>query len=391
MNITFLLGNGFDMNFGLKTSYKSFYNYLKKSKIRNKLIENILSDTECELWSDLELGLGNYLSNINTESEIEDFLNEKETVEDLLVDYLTLENDKFEITDEEAISKAFNQNVVNFHKRFNRKEKKHYEYILSNCEQLEYRFITYNYTDIIDTIISSVFNQFNTFSKHKYHGTLAREDILCNALHIHGTLDEGIVLALNDTSQINNEKLQNNLDLKRFMIKSQINEEDGNFLTDDALRIINNSLYICIFGMSIGDTDNMWWQAIIKWLLQDPDRRIVFFVKDNTEIAKSKAAKMKFNRDKRKILSQHSVELSNEDYERIESQVIVILNSDIFDLEGYQIKEPVNENNSFTNQLFDPSLLQEMNTSALSVVGKEIGKIDFSNTIKEIIDSKMPK
>lgn len=87
MNITFLLGNGFDINFGLKTSYKSFYNYLKKSKIRNKLIENILSDLECELWSDLELGLGNYLSNINAESEIEDFLNEKETVESLLVDY----------------------------------------------------------------------------------------------------------------------------------------------------------------------------------------------------------------------------------------------------------------------------------------------------------------
>ena len=71
MNITFLLGNGFDMNFGLKTGYKSFYNYLKKSKTRNKLINNILSNSECELWSDLELGLGNYLSNINTENEIE--------------------------------------------------------------------------------------------------------------------------------------------------------------------------------------------------------------------------------------------------------------------------------------------------------------------------------
>ena len=391
MNITFLLGNGFDMNFGLETSYKSFYNYLKKSKIRNKLIENILSDTECELWSDLELGLGNYLSNINTESEIEDFWDEKETVENLLVDYLTLENDKFEITDEKAIANTFNQNVVNFHKEFNRKEHDHYDEMITEFEFLKYQFITYNYTDIIDTIISSVLNQINPFSKHKYKSALVREDTLCNALHIHGTLDEGIVLALNDTSQINNDKLQDNDDLKRFMIKSQINEEDGNLLTDDALRIIENSLYICIFGMSIGDTDNMWWQAIINWLIQDEDRRIVFFVKDNTKIAKSKAAKMKFNRDKRKVLSQHSVELSNEDYEKIESQVIVILNSDIFDLEGYQIKKPIKENSGVPTKLFDSSLLQGINTTALSAASKEIQESIISNAIKGIVDSKMPK
>lgn len=386
MNITFLLGNGFDMNFGLRTSYKSFYNYLEKSKIRNKLINNILSDLKCELWSDLELGLGNYLSNINTESEIEDFLNEKETVERLLVDYLTSENEKFEITDEVTISKTFNQNVVNFYKGFNRKEKNHYENILNDCNQLKYQFITYNYTDIIDRIISSVSNQIDPFSKHTYKGNV-RQDILCSALHIHGTLDEGIVLALNDTSQINNDKLQNNTDLKRFMVKSQINEEDGNFLTEDALKIIENSTYICIFGMSIGDTDNMWWQVIIKWLLQNSNRRIVFFVKDDTEISKSKAAKMKYNRDKRKVLSQHSVELSDEDYVKIESQVIVVLNSAIFDLKGYKIKKLTKENNTVTKDYIDPSVLQKISIEAQNVIGKEKEILSVEKAINKIYNS----
>lgn len=386
MNITFLLGNGFDINFGLKTSYKSFYNYLKKSKIRNKLIENILSDLECELWSDLELGLGNYLSNINAESEIEDFLNEKETVESLLVDYLTLENDKFEITDEKAISKIFNQNVVNFYKGFNRKEKAHYENMLNDIDVLKYQFITYNYTGIIDKIISSVSNQIEPFSKHTYKGNV-RQDSLCNALHIHGTLDEGIILALNDTSQINNEKLQNNADLKRFMVKSQINKEDGNFLTDDALKIIEYSLYICIFGMSIGDTDNMWWQAIIKWLLQNSNRRIVFFVKDNTEIAKSKAAKMKYNRDKRKVLSQHSVELSDEDYEKIESQVIVILNSDIFNLNGYKIKKTAKGNSFDSVNALNSSILKSINEAQQAFIGNEKVIADASETYNRLYNS----
>ena len=378
MNITFLLGNGFDMNFGLKTSYKSFYNHLKKSKVRNRLINNILSNIDCELWSDLELGLGNYLSNINSETEIEDFLNEKEVVESLLVDYLVQEIDKFEIVDEKTISQIFNQNVINFHKDFNRKEKSHYVSVLADTKTLKYQFITYNYTDIIDQIISIVKNQSEPFSRRNYKGTVVK-DVLCDAIHVHGTLDEGIVLALNDTSQINNEKLQNDDNLKRFMIKSQINEEDGNFLTDDALKVIENSLYICIFGMSIGDTDNMWWQAIMKWLLQNSNRRIVFFVRDNTEISKSKAARLKFNRDKRKILSQHSVELSEEDYQKIESQVIVILNSDIFDFKGYRVKK-ITEND---DKYIDFSKIQEINRSTLSVLSKEKEILDASRAINK--------
>lgn len=32
MNVTFLLGNGFDLNLGLSTSYKDFYSYYTKKE-----------------------------------------------------------------------------------------------------------------------------------------------------------------------------------------------------------------------------------------------------------------------------------------------------------------------------------------------------------------------
>lgn len=61
MNITFLIGNGFDINIGLKTRYQNFYDYLKDSgnmkKLTSELNEKSNVDFDKVMWSDLELGL----------------------------------------------------------------------------------------------------------------------------------------------------------------------------------------------------------------------------------------------------------------------------------------------------------------------------------------------
>ena len=75
MEITFLLGNGFDIQCGLKTSYIDFYKYILKKKYSINLtkeidkelalkIDNIIyseiykSKDNIENWADLELQLG---------------------------------------------------------------------------------------------------------------------------------------------------------------------------------------------------------------------------------------------------------------------------------------------------------------------------------------------
>ena len=53
MNITFFIGNGFDINLGLNTKYSDFYPYfIEKSTITN-MIRAWLQEDEL-LWSDLE-------------------------------------------------------------------------------------------------------------------------------------------------------------------------------------------------------------------------------------------------------------------------------------------------------------------------------------------------
>ena len=69
MNITYIIGNGFDISKGFDTSYEAYYNYLESNKTKysgmDDIIESInkykekLGDID---WSDFEEGLLDYIS-----------------------------------------------------------------------------------------------------------------------------------------------------------------------------------------------------------------------------------------------------------------------------------------------------------------------------------------
>lgn len=45
--------------------------------------------------------------------------------------------------------------------------------------------------------------------------------------------------------------------------------------------IIEESIIICVFGMSIGKTDKLWWKYLCEWLWYDKKRRLILYVKAN--------------------------------------------------------------------------------------------------------------
>ena len=62
MNITFLIGNGFDRNLGLNTTYSDFVRVYKSSNAKNdrlKSFREYISENE-ELWSSAEVEMGRY-------------------------------------------------------------------------------------------------------------------------------------------------------------------------------------------------------------------------------------------------------------------------------------------------------------------------------------------
>lgn len=65
MNITFLIGNGFDRNLGLATTYSDFVKEYKKSVGKTDNLKNFRKHIEEneELWSAAELAIGVYTAN----------------------------------------------------------------------------------------------------------------------------------------------------------------------------------------------------------------------------------------------------------------------------------------------------------------------------------------
>ena len=87
MNITFLIGNGFDINLGLKTRYIDFYKYFSSresaedsvavKKFKKEITEYIKdkvhnTSEDCIDWRDLEVALGKWSKYLN-EDDVDDF------------------------------------------------------------------------------------------------------------------------------------------------------------------------------------------------------------------------------------------------------------------------------------------------------------------------------
>jgi hypothetical protein len=78
MDITFLVGNGFDIAAGIKTSYRDFYNWYCNQPSASPCIEHFKREIQDDVkkggenWSDFEIGLGKYTSRFDQET-VEEF------------------------------------------------------------------------------------------------------------------------------------------------------------------------------------------------------------------------------------------------------------------------------------------------------------------------------
>ena len=89
-------------------------------------------------------------------------------------------------------------------------------------------------------------------------------------------------MGVDNDSQISNEKMRNNPDVRTIFIKPKyldalqaqnVNQKSNR---DFALEILQGSNVICAFGTSIGATDTYWWKKIGEWLKSGNKKLIIF-------------------------------------------------------------------------------------------------------------------
>ena len=159
MNITFLIGNGFDRNLGLKTTYADFIKYYKNTKGATKILEkfrNYINDNE-ELWRNAEIALGKYTN----EFESGNGMAFSECHQDLcehLVEYLKKEEKRlsFDSSIEKVLS-AF-KNIINPESPFPTQERDIIRGIFNTFKSEDYNFdfICFNYTSTLDKCLEII-------------------------------------------------------------------------------------------------------------------------------------------------------------------------------------------------------------------------------------------
>lgn len=327
MKVVYLIGNGFDLNLGLKTSYSDFYTYYLNVKNNDAQIINLKrhlqndknKDGKYKYWSDLEIAMGEYTQEFSNKDDMEKVYND---LYDNLRDYIKnvelsgvqndYEKNKLQ-TDlarpEKYLRKVFIEEIRTYAKKW-------------KFQSSETYIISFNYTKTIETIFNYKFNM--NLGPSSYNNM---NNILFPIIHIHGTSNDPII-GLNDISQIGNKQLKNDIEVQDFLLKPKINEAVGHLNDKQALNHISQANLICLFGVSLGETDNLWWNAVGERLKSDC--RVIYFVYNPEEHPRpSELTKI---RRKYKDFLLSRTKLSLEEKQEVFNKIYIVHNSNMFNL-----------------------------------------------------------
>lgn len=207
-----IIGNGFDLNLGLKTSYKDFIqsdNFKTLVENKNSMAEYFNEKNELNNWVDIEKEITKYSIKVKDE----DLNIKKDFVEikSALTNYL-----------EKAQKEEIN------------KDSKAFKILEEEINSIDIIF-NFNYTDSIFRIAE-----------------ILKQDIEKKHWHIHGSIKEqDIIFGVEDNARIHNEHI---------FLKKAYNKNYGKY---SIKKMFNKENEIIIFGYSLGITDSSYFKNYI--------------------------------------------------------------------------------------------------------------------------------
>lgn len=276
MNVTILVGNGFDLNLNLKTQYMDFIKeYCESTEDDNSVIERFKKDIEkdCRTWANAELAFGRYTSNFKEcEKGAEEFCDCHDDFCEKLAIYLqkqeSLLNLKYEAKD---IAKIFGE-CISFSNLisglFETERNSIREDVAKYGGGIRYNFINFNYTNSLDSLIKETSKISHSLGERVLSNGRFNNDF-DKLYHVHGSTEYNMVLGVNDESQIQAPEIFEDLgeEYKNDLIKQYTNEMNGENIDSKCEKTLKESHFIYIYGMSIGETDALWWERIVELLV----------------------------------------------------------------------------------------------------------------------------
>lgn len=282
MNITFLIGNGFDRNLGLDTAYSDFVKYYKETEGKTDVLKdfrNHIKENE-ELWSAAEIEMGNYTGKFEV-GQGAAFSECHNDFCDYLAEYLKKQERRIDynyIADE--IERAFSE-LITVTKPFPKQERNVIDRAFAGhkSENTTYNFINYNYTRTLDECVSKLKSKTTVLGRYNNGATTFVHEIGL-VRHVHGTVNGQMVFGVHDRSQIAKPEIfqcEYGDIYESALIKKQANDSYQENTDAEIKLILDKSNIVYIYGMSIGETDKLWWERVCEWLGGDIHRHLLIY------------------------------------------------------------------------------------------------------------------
>lgn len=271
MNVLFVFGNGFDKAQGLATSYQEFYTDYQKLAPSSDLEAQLKRDIQdnYETWADLEEALGKYSAKF---TDVDSFREVLRILNSRLRNYLKKQSSSIDTL---GLSKQkLVKGIMYPEDWLEPKQKTDYSNFRTHfrTSDIHCDCVTLNYTDTFEV----VFDNHESFLGHLHqtNSPVYFKEII----HLHGTLDDMILVGVNDVSQIANEAFRSSEELREEFVKPEINAGCENMKNETFLDLIQTAHVVVLMGVSVGITDSQWWQAIGKRLETSPTPfRLIYY------------------------------------------------------------------------------------------------------------------
>lgn len=328
MVVTFLVGNGFDISCGLNTSYRSFYDWYLQQPSSSDPIRELKKSicNEYENWADFEIGLARYTKNFTIDT-VDDFFEIYEDARKNIINFIRIQTENVDlnaISDKQFMD--FKSGLISFYDELPPTENRLISNLLNHDNELVFRFISYNYSSILNNIISRVV-KIPSASEMLNLSSRVKIEINPNIVNLHGTINEYPIIGVSEDLYIDNKEILNAPVFRDIMIKPESVNAVRQLWYEEATKQIERSNIMCVFGMSLGESDSLWWEKVMEQVLSSSyNHLIIFSYTDNPPSSTSIYDTLtRQNEIKEKMIGYTA--LSSQEVSKIKERIHIVFNT----------------------------------------------------------------
>lgn len=268
-NSLLIIGNGFDKNCGLKTSYSDIYEKYCVEPSSNETIARFKKNIgkDYDKWSDFEEGMAEYAKAFENEDRFIDclidfnhFMHEYLTTiqQQFHDDWNSMTGHEYTINEFRGFISSLGLNVTH--------NTDHMVKLRMNSQNPIYNMsiISFNYTDVFDWIYNCAYKGF-------VHNM---------PVHVHGKLGDDPILGMDREEQLDLKFPITNR-LKRSFLKPCFNNEYDSYRIELAEALLNRADMVFVYGASLGESDLIWRERLIEWLNSNKNNHLFIYDYNN--------------------------------------------------------------------------------------------------------------